>query len=686
MRLTILIILICFFFYPCLSQERNEYFLSQPSLSPDGQVVIFSYEGDIWKASVKDGQALRLTAMNGLESNAKFSPDGNWIAFTGRQFGNPDVYIMSSNGGDVKQLTYFSGPDVVSSWSWDSKLIYFTSTRLGNGSSYKVNITGGTALPVFNRYYFLNDHNLFEYPGTGELFFNDTWESSNQVQRKGYKGPYNPDIQSYNPGTGAYKKYTDWQGKDFGATIDKAGHIYFISDEANGQYNLYTFQNDKKTGLTNFNTSIKNASVNAAGGKVVFEKDYQLWLYDVQQRKVEKLSISLTRNNVLLKEKDFDVKGKITFFDVSPDGKKLAFISRGTLFVSDIEGKFVQGINANSSERVSEVKWLNDNRTLLYTQTFNGFNNLFSISADGKTTAKQLTNDKANNRSLSVNNKKNKAAFLSGRDEVKLVDLKTFAVTSIVKDEIWGFQNSAPNFSPDDENLVFTAYRNFEQDIFVHNFKSGKTINLTQTGISETDPIWSADGRYIYFNSSRLKPSYPMGPEEPHMYRLPLQKFDSTFYSDKYADLFSTDTTKKKEKLNIVSSIDGYRIMDRIEPVGPRFSSQELISLLQKDDKTTLLYLTDQVEGKIALYKTELKSFEEPKTEKIVGAEGGSAQVVATGDKYFLLTKGTLHKLTLSDNINKIDPINISYIFRRNLSDEFAQIFGEGWAQVQENY
>ncbi|MES2892086.1 MAG: S41 family peptidase [Bacteroidota bacterium] len=686
MRLKIYLLLSLISSGYCFAQNQDAHFLSQPSLSPDGASVVFSFEGDIWKAGVKDGQALRLTGMQGNESNAKISPDGKWIAFTGRQFGNPDVYLMPANGGEVRQLTFFGGTDEVSSWSWDSKQIFFTSNRLSNLSSYKVSIAGGTATLVFPQHFFLHDHNLFENPATGELFFNDTWESSFQLQRKGYKGPFNPDIQSYNPKSKTYKRYTDWKGKDFGATTDKAGKVFFISDEANGEYNLYTFVGEKKTPLTNFTTSIKAASVNANGGLVVFEKDYQLWLYDLATRKAAKMIIALFRNNVLLKEKDFDTKGKITAFDVAPDGKKMAFVSRGELFVSDIEGKFTQSLKNENKDRISEVKWLADNRTLLLVQTAGGYRNIFSITADGKTELKQLTSDKKNNRSLVLNNKKTKAAYFSGRDEVRMMDLKSFESKTVVKDEIWSMQNSDPNFSPDDNYLVFTVYRNFEQDIMVHNLQQNTTTNLTKTGVSEFDPMWSMDGRYIYFSSSRLKPSYPMGPQEPHIYRLPLQKFDSTYFTDRYADLFNTDTTKKKNKGGVVTTVDANRIMDRIEQVGPAFSSQYLLGLIQKDEKTTVLYITDQVEGKPGVYKTELKPFEEPKTEKITGAEGNNASLVSVGDKHYLLLRGVINKLTLSDNVNKVDPINISYTFRKNLAGEFTQIFQEGWAQLQENY
>src|SRR5438045_9413869 len=126
------------FFYCLLSivfatnlfaQNNETYFLSQPVLTPDGQTVIFSFEGDLWKGSLTDKQAYRLTAMQGYETNAKVSPDGKWIAFTGRQYGNADVYIMPVAGGDIKQLTFHSASDEVNSWSWDSKSIYFNSNR-----------------------------------------------------------------------------------------------------------------------------------------------------------------------------------------------------------------------------------------------------------------------------------------------------------------------------------------------------------------------------------------------------------------------------------------------------------------------------------------------------------------------------------------------------------------------------
>lgn len=680
-----------------LAQNKEAYFLSQPALMPDGKAVIFSFEGDIWKADVSGGQAYRLTAMQGYETNAKVSPDGRWIAFTGRQYGNADVYVMPVGGGDIKQITYHSATDEVNNWSWDSKTIYFTSSRMGQISGFKVSMNGGTPQRVFGDYFFQYDHNLAEHPTTGEIFFNDTWESASQAARKRYKGAFNPEIQSYNPKTKKYTKYTNWEGKDFGVTLDKNGNMYFISDESNGEYNLYTIEGGKKLALTRFTTSIKSPMVNANGGKVVFERDYQLWLYDVASKKADKLDIPILRNSILSQEKDFDVRNNISAYDVSPDGKKLVFTSRGEIFVSDIDGKFVQQLQKGNAERAREVKWLSDNKTILFNQTKDGFLNWYTIAANGASPARQITGDKKNNRAVAFNKKRTMAVYLSGRDEVKLLDLKTMENKSLVKDEIWGFQNSAPGFSPNDDYVFFTAYRNFEQDVFLYNMKEKKAFNLTNTGITEADPLWSPDGRFIFFESSRLRASYPFGMQNPKVYRLALEKMDEPYRMDKFSEMFKdanppADTTKKDTTKKMIPpvtqtaalTIDMENIMERLEPVSPPFGSQYLQYVYGKGDRTVVLYTSDHGEGRNALWKTTVEPFEANKTERIVGADAFGFDIVEVSDKFYVLFNGNIYKLNLDGN--RVDPITISYTFRRNLQEEFGQIFEETWAQVKENY
>jgi C-terminal processing protease CtpA/Prc len=124
--------------------------------------------------------------------------------------------------------------------------------------------------------------------------------------------------------------------------------------------------------------------------------------------------------------------------------------------------------------------------------------------------------------------------------------------------------------------------------------------------------------------------------------------------------------------------------MDRIEHIGPSFGSQFLVGLKQKADKTYVLYVSDHAEGKPALYKTLLQPFEQPKTEKINGADDDNISYASADDKDYVLVNGNINKLNL--DANKAEPINISYTFRRNLAGEFAQMFEEAWADIDENY
>ena len=124
-----------------------------------GDRVAFTYGGDIWTAPATGGTAIRLTAHPGMEVFAKFSPDGNWIAFTGQYDGDEQVYLIPATGGVPRQLTFYpaKGPlaprwgwdNQVYGWSRDGKRIFFRSLRdswsLPIAKLYSVSVDGGPA-------------------------------------------------------------------------------------------------------------------------------------------------------------------------------------------------------------------------------------------------------------------------------------------------------------------------------------------------------------------------------------------------------------------------------------------------------------------------------------------------------------------------------------------------------------
>nr|WP_314545880.1 S41 family peptidase [uncultured Empedobacter sp.] len=668
-----------------VSAQEKVYFTSTPSLSPDAKTVYFSYDGDIWSTDINGGNAARITALEGEEINPRVSPDGKWLAFSSNQYGNYDIYIMPINGGQIKQLTFHQAKDEVESWSWDSKSIYFTSNQNNGFGSFKIDLDGKTPEALFTNY-FNTTNGLVETP-QGEYIFTNSSESASQVTRKRYKGENNPDLLGYNPTTKSYKQYTDYNGKDFNPTVDKNGIIYFISDENNGEYNLYQLANGKKEALTKFETSIKKPFVSADGSKVVFEKDYQLFVYDVKTKTSKPLTINVNSNKSLEKEQNFEVDNNIDYFDISPDGKKMAFVSRGIIFVSDNEGKFVNQIS-DGKERVLEVKWLKDNKNLIFNQTYKGYQNWFKISADGKGKVEQLTSDLRNNRDITFNNDLSQAVYLSGRDEVRLLDLKSLKSSTIVKDEIWAFQNSKPSFSPNDEYVLFSAKRNFELDIFIHNIKKNTTVNLTNTGVSEADPTWSPDGKYIYFSSDRKNPSYPLGMQESSIYRASLDWFDQAYKSEKFDNLFveekKVEKKEKKEEKNDFKAltINPEGFLERIELVTDRFGYQTNPFVFADDKKQFLFYNTNQENGKFQLYRKTTADFEEDKTDKIFNK--GADFILKNEKNLYALIDNSVYKF----GVNSTNPekVSIKYNFNKNLASEFNQMYEEAWAGVEENF
>ena len=665
-------------------RAQNLYFPDDPALTPDGKAIVFAYNGDLWRVPAAGGAANRLTALDGAESHPKVSPDGKYLAFSSSQYGNDDVYVMPLAGGDITQLTYHQGGDAVSNWSWDSRTIYFTSTRHNRVNTFTVPVTGGTPKPLMT-HYFSNPHNVAPLPNSADLLFNESWESNIFTHRKGYKGPFNPEIKRWNPTDKSVKVLTDWEGKDMWPMVDKAGKTYFVSDRDNGEYNLYLLDGREAKRLTKFKTSVFAPAISADGGTIAFIRDYQLHTYDVASGKTKAVPVTLNAFAGLAKTEDFSTDGKISYFDVARDGEKLATVSRGELFVSDIGGKFVRRIETGPG-RVLEVKWLKDGKTLLFNQTYNGYQNLFTTAADGSGQPVRRTSDARNNRNLEMNADTSKVAYLSGRDEVRTIDLEDYSVSTLAKQEIWGFQNSQPRWSPDGRYLMFTGYVDFEQDIFLVDTENDNALtNLTTTGVSESQPTWGPDGKYIYFASDRHTPNYPRGGGDADLYRLPLRDFDRPYRSAKFEELFAEeDKDKDKRKDSVIVVIDPDNIMERVERVGPGFGRQTGAVVIKDGDKTVVLFGSNH-EGKSTLYKTVYEPFEDTKTEMFKGSGVGNAtDLVEAGGKYYLIGSGKVQEVNIKQG--KWEAIEVKHTFRRALQPEFEQMYYETWANLEENF
>ena len=180
------------------SALATEVFMPRyPAISPDGQTVVFSFQGDLWSVAASGGHAMRLTAHEAYDAHPVFSPDGKKLAFASNRYGDNDVYLMSVTGGVPTRLTYSSATEIPSAFSPDSKTVYLAARRLfdypmGN-QILSVPVTGGTPerlVDIFGDEVATSDGKTFIIA-----------EGRVKPQRLRYRGTYQREIYSWKKGS-----------------------------------------------------------------------------------------------------------------------------------------------------------------------------------------------------------------------------------------------------------------------------------------------------------------------------------------------------------------------------------------------------------------------------------------------------------------------------------------------------
>lgn len=648
-------------------------FAAQPALSPDGSEIFFSWSGDIFRVSAKGGLALRMISMSGNETSPIVSPDGKHLAFASNETGNNNVYIVPLGGGEVTQLTFHDGSDIPVSWSADSRKIYFESNRYNSVSIYSVPAAGGTPERLFPNY-FNTISALVENPVTGEYYFTESAESYRFATRKGYKGEHNANIISWKPATKEYREITSWIGKDQWPMVDAKGNLYYVSDEKGGEDNIVNQDGDRRVFLTNFKESVRNPSISRDGSKIVFLKGYEINILDTKSGEVIKPAIRVAdskRSN----DQNYKVEAPEDAA-ISPDGKKLAFAFRGMLFVSDAKGKFSKQIETPDSERVSEVVWASDNKTLYYTRTNKGYYNIFKQRADTLSAEKPIYVVEEGARGLTPSPKGDKIAFVSGKRSIMILDAGKDKVEKISDQEFWAYQTYSISFSSDQNHIAFTAMNMFEQDVYIYSFADKKTINLTNSATTESNPVFSPDGKSLYLTTNRLTSTYPRGASSS-LFKVDLERIQRPLEANEYSKLFSKDDSKR-DSVVIINSKNLQRRFTQVL----RGGSQSSPYIFAQKDKSWLLFGSNH-EGSNGLYVQEIKDWDQKPPKRINGVSS-AWKYISNGKELFILERGGLYKVDPSGA--SATKIEIEANFTKNISSEFSQMFYEAWATLEENF
>ena len=214
---------------------------------------------DIWTADENGQNVRRITVNRARDVYPRFSPDGQWIAFSSDREGNLDVYVVPAAGGTPKQLTHHSADDTVLGWSPDSKTVLFASNRAEDfaGQLYTVGLNGGMPQNVGA------DMGLWASfsPDGSKLAINRHGQS---YWRKYYRGSNQTDVTIMDIAAKKFTDVTDFNGIDSWPMWAKDGFIYFVSDrEGGGLSNIWRVSD--KGGVTAPNRSRRSRRAMCAG-------------------------------------------------------------------------------------------------------------------------------------------------------------------------------------------------------------------------------------------------------------------------------------------------------------------------------------------------------------------------------------------------------------------------------------
>lgn len=666
----------------------NVRFATHPSLSPDAKQIYFGYDGDIYSVPVTGGQATAVITMAGQQDSPLMSPDGKWLAFSSDIQGNNDVYVVPAGGGRAVQLTYHEAADIPVSWSADSKYIYFESTRASaRKTTFKVAVKGGTPQLMFDGF-FNTVVNLVENPKTGEYLFNESMESISFPTRKRYVGDHNPNIKCWNPSRHTYTELTDYIGKDQWPMVDRKGNIYYVSDELNKESNIVKYvKGGAPQQLTSFDKSVQYPSIAFGGGAIAFIRDYQINVLDLETGKVSIPRITVASGDVEVR-RSF-ASQKPTAAAVSPDGKKFALVIRGGLYLTDPKCKFLQKLETPADERVSEVVWGSDSRTVYYVRTEKGWTNVYKLAADGSAGESLVFASKNNSKGLTVNHKGDKIAFVDGSRSLMLYDSATGVTAKIADAEFWSYQRYDISFSADDSYLAFDAMSTFESDIFLYHFEDGKLTNLTHSASVEESPVFSPDGKHMYLLANPTSTSFPRGARSS-LYKLPLRKYDTPFKSDVVDKLFEEPKPDKKAEAKTEVKKDSAgtspaKIEIDFKDIHRRMTkvtdgSQSNLYVYSSKGKDYLLY-TSMGGAQNGTYVLEI-SDPEAKPKQVKELARGS--YFSCKDALYALSGGTIYKIDV--NSGSTTKTSVSKDVEKVLGDEFSQMFYETWGVLEQNY
>jgi tricorn protease len=510
-----ILLLSCFAVTAATAAGRNGYY-RYPAVH--GSTVVFTSEGDLWSVDLKGGPAVRLTTHPGLETNPAISPDGSVLAFTAQYEGPAEVYTMPLSGGLPVRRTFAGLTSTVVGWTPDGKILYATQkyATLPNTQLVALDPSTGveTPLPLAQA-----ADGSFDTAG-GTLFFTRLPFQGSYTKR--YKGGTAQSLWKFAPGGAEAAPLTaDYPGTSKNPMFWR-GRVYFVSDR-DGTMNLWSMDPSGKdlrqhTAHKGFDMS----SPSLDEGKIVYQLVADLRAYDISSGQDLKIDITLPSDFDQMRERwvsrplDY-----LTSVDISPSGDRVAFVSRGNVFVAPVsDGRSVR-VGRKDGVRSLAARFLGDGKSLIVLSDETGEWEFHRFAADGLGTGETLTSGAKVIRFDGFPSPDGKWLAFADKDfKLWLYGFEKKDLRQIAESPVGMFGDFA--WSPDSRWLALVAGADNEfQRVVLLEASTGRVTELTDDRVDSYGPAWSPDGKWLYFLSDRYFRSAvgsPWGPRQPEPY------------------------------------------------------------------------------------------------------------------------------------------------------------------------
>lgn len=716
----IILIAICFSFKP----EKNEaLWMRYPSISPDGKTIVFCYKGDIYKVDANGGTALPLTISDAYDCYPIWSPDGKSIAFASDRNGGFDIYVLSADGGEAKRLTYFSTDDIPNFFTEDGKNIVFTSMRTDDVNYiqfpsgrlpelYSVPVNGGRE----KQYLTITADDAKISKNGDKMIFHDRKGYENDW-RKHHTSSVTRDIWMYAKKENKFTKLTDFNGEDRNPVFSNDEKTIYYLSEKSGSFNVWKMDPTNPSATS----QVTKYSKNPVRFLSISQNDVMCYGYNGEiftqptTGEAKKITVTIPSDERYSNDKIENITSGATEMSVSSNGKEVAFIVRGEVFVTSVEGGTTKRIT-NTPEQERSVSFSPDGKSILYASERNNIWGIYKTDLVRKEESYFFNSTILKEEPIVVGNTEafqpkyspdgTEIAYLEDRTAVKVINLKTKKTRTILpaeKNYSYSDGDQSFDWSPDGKYLLvhFLQDGNWRQEVGLADAE-GKNpiIDLTQSGFDNGGAKWAMNGKMMIWSSSRhgmknvashgnqsdiyglffTKAAYDVFKMKKEDYDLYKEKDkDKDKEKDKEKDKNKADTAKKSGVKPIQIEMDG--LEDR--KVRLTIHSSLLADALITPDGEKLFYLT-RFEGGFDLWQTKFKDNETKLFMKLDAGGVGEMMFDKDAKNIYFICNGKLTKINI-DKAEKKD-IGFNAEMNLNLAAEREYMYEHAWRQVVKKF